>query len=1414
MVTGGFDPNEDIITRLMRESQQTSQSNSDVRAFAQNYYSAQQKAKANLRAKEQLEYSFQKQKLDQQYQQQAQQTLTNLNMNPQDQRSFWEKTASVLDAPSRYFTRPIMASGLAALYTLMPGKQGGEEELRRAATLNPFDVFFDKKKREELNKALTKTKLPWGVYTALEIGLDPLMFVPVGRLTKPAKALAKKISRGDELPFPDEVAKRVQERVLPKTTDIPDPVDIDMHLANMSMASTSHAGRYIIDPLVKIPYIRNAVGVLKPRALLKSDLSKARAGWLMLKADIPKNVDNILAKLDSIPDPFMVNENGVPKNLINVPEGGLYGLRDKINLDTGEAIIKDGKRVKERVELTVFDVIQQHKKYNKHFTPQQRAFVKEIIDLSEKTPSYMNRRQLPFNEIPEGSRLRRKGEIIIPRFVTSRDGMDQLKSFGAKPLSKLNSLEQKRYYRYMAEGIQNQKRIDYILNFKETYRLHWSSILRIDADSQFLKKIENLTDADGKRLGLTLDDFDEFGKMGRDRQRIFDLKAEKKMLKKVEAMRIQTAGGRKLTDPTTSITLASLRHLEDLRKDSFVDSLRRIEKDARSGMGAGFADSQLKADVKKALELNAANMKKALDAKQETMDGLLAIASRGRSTISEEARLSKLWFPNEVVSEFRQFAANDRKTIGWLRTFSSINSAGRSIAAGLDWGGQMIQGFPTFVVRPDLWGKAMYVSGRAFISPQWFMQWKAKNAERIARVGHYGTPFSHAEFFEGAAKGTFISSVPILGRALEHAGAAFNGFGDGARLELFEAMEPMVEAKARKVAARNVEKARIAAKAKGQIIDEDMLYEQTLRDLTERYRFELGDHTGKMTGVVSNASLGISGTQEQIEQSFFFAPRYLRATVGLVMDVFQGDIRGELARQSIAKMMAGGFLYYMGLSAAMGQEPKLDPTKGDFMSVQISGEQVGFGSAWVSLARTMGKLYNQSERVAEGEDDFTSAINILDPQESVLGQFIRFKTAPIVGAGWDVFTGRDAIGRPLDDPLIDFPKRVLPFSLQGIVDEAAEDLDEDEEAEGFLSEIGEFIHLPSIGKLDKGTATGAVGDFFGLRTFPSSTWARRDRRRQALAAEAGVSNWDELDPYRQRILSEKDPELMELDLEVRRFNLERGDDMRLLQQEMFDKTDQIRGQYIQSLNQFEMDWRDGKGTGENFRRAVDRLSIDLGARYDEVYSPSSRFAPALAELRGAQQRGNSAPIEQIARDEYVIRLIVGDEEKDHKGNQVTLEDAFGSFNYDERSRREEDMIARYGQTVFNNVKLYFDKTATLPPAVREFRELRDKFSPYWEVGDRLAEEIGMGDQWVIYKNRYGSFESDALQEEFPALKEILSEERAIRVAMRKQSPLLDAFLLRYGYITSPVNKEVLQAGKKSVQQYDANIQFNFPFAVS
>ena len=138
------------------------------------------------------------------------------------------------------------------------------------------------------------------------------------------------------------------------------------------------------------------------------------------------------------------------------------------------------------------------------------------------------------------------------------------------------------------------------------------------------------------------------------------------------------------------------------------------------------------------------------------------------------------------------------------------------------------------------------------------------------------------------------------------------------------------------------------------------------------------------------------------------------------------------------------------------------------------------------------------------------------------------------------------------------------------------------------------------------------------------------------------------------------------------------------------------------------------------------------------------------------------------------------------------------------------MITRYGEPVYNNVRLAFDKSATLPPAVRELRELRDLFSPYWQVGERIAERVGLTEQWQRYKEIANTVEGDELLVQYPALDRIGDQERVARKAMRKQSPLLDAFLLRYGYTTTSENVEVTRRGKAFVQNIDNDIQAAFP----
>lgn len=49
--------------------------------------------------------------------------------------------------------------------------------------------------------------------------------------------------------------------------------------------------------------------------------------------------------------------------------------------------------------------------------------------------------------------------------------------------------------------------------------------------------------------------------------------------------------------------------------------------------------------------------------------------------------------------------------------------------------------------------------------------------------------------------------------------------------------------------------------------------------------------------------------------------------------------------------------------------------------------------------------------------------------------------------------------------------------------------------------------------------------------------------------------------------------------------------------------------------------------------------------------------------------------------------------------------------------------------------------------------------------------------------------------------------------MRSAIPLLDAFLLRYGYTTEIKNREVGQKGKEFVQSISSDIQETFPLDI-
>jgi hypothetical protein len=146
---------------------------------------------------------------------------------------------------------------------------------------------------------------------------------------------------------------------------------------------------------------------------------------------------------------------------------------------------------------------------------------------------------------------------------------------------------------------------------------------------------------------------------------------------------------------------------------------------------------------------------------------------------------------------------------------------------------------------------------------------------------------------------------------------------------------------------------------------------------------ELANQVAKLTGSMNMNNLGMSPTLQQAAGGFMmFAPKYRLATYGLMADIAKGSVRGDIARSALGKMAAGGMLMYLAVGYALKQTPNLDPRKGSFLTYEIAGRNIGFGSAWVSTIRF---LANASSQALTEPDQLITAWK----RDSKLNQFVR-----------------------------------------------------------------------------------------------------------------------------------------------------------------------------------------------------------------------------------------------------------------------------------------------------------------------------------------------------------------------------------------------------------------------------------------
>jgi len=272
----------------------------------------------------------------------------------------------------------------------------------------------------------------------------------------------------------------------------------------------------------------------------------------------------------------------------------------------------------------------------------------------------------------------------------------------------------------------------------------------------------------------------------------------------------------------------------------------------------------------------------------------------------------------------------------------------------------------------------------------------------------------------------------------------------------------------------------------------------------------IDDYVNSMRGLISSAALGVPTNQRMTESAILLAARYRRAVASIYVSALQGGLgttlrtpvmgerlfmktfgakavdetatalRGKLAREALVSLATGLTMTYVGVSIALGvKEGKsmeqikkelsdtIQPNNPRFMLWNIGGQVVGPGSKFISDIRLLGKVAGTAKDIVGGEPlEEGNLLDFEEFQENPSVRWVRGQLAGVPGTAWDVFTGENYMGEPVELTDPDSMARELgnwsiPIWTQSVLMEG--------------------------GTADERFVRG-VGEFFGLRAFPQSAY--------------------------------------------------------------------------------------------------------------------------------------------------------------------------------------------------------------------------------------------------------------------------------------------------------------------------------------
>ena len=694
---------------------------------------------------------------------------------------------------------------------------------------------------------------------------------------------------------------------------------------------------------------------------------------------------------------------------------------------------------------------------------------------------------------------------------------------------------------------------------------------------------------------------------------------------------------------------------------------------------------------------------------------------------------------------------DDTAFVNLSKGADAIGGTIRTFKTGFDFGFALLQGLPTLArawIDPSqfaVWGKSVKEGFKAFNSPEAVDNFMSEMRNVIVQ-GADGKPISMLD--------DYVINGGELG---EYATDIYRGKSSATKfVQTVTRSEKATEGFTRVLSKfeRNFQFSADVLRIKGYQSMRQAIYDSA-DDKVAALR-GLATFLNKSTGALNPIEAGIKPSQQALERAFiFFSPRYTRASFSLIADAFTNrGIQSSQARESLLGIAGFGLGFYTTLSAALGQEAELDPRNSRFMTVEINGNRVGFGSFWMSLARTIIKTGD----AYLGPEDIRSL-----QQDDPLVQYAGSRTTPFTRLALDLFQGQDFLGRDFDTGL-DYAKHALtalaPISLEGaFLDDNDRPLDE---------------------KL-VGFGTEAVG----LRVRPSNIWERRYESRNTVAQEKFGKLWEDLNQLQRNNLEKEFPILEKYNTDARKLAGERGGNLNEKLEIYYAEQRRIQTEYEEAISDGVAEMELAFFNPRELRNITMKIANNtkrenyktLNARLEE--GGDLEDVQAYFDLQG-QSFSQDAQIEDVAYREYISDVIGADW------------DTPRGYDWYAREEAEEEFKQRWGSEYFGYVKERLKSGQYLPPMLQEYYAAREQYEYFWKASEQAVIEAQPYPEVAaqLRKNWLAATDSERLElEKSNILTNVNSQISRVKRQMRLQDAGIDAFLYRWGYYDNLVNAQ-------------------------